>query len=102
MLVPQGQGSADSHLLSAARSGDLAVTADIPLAAALAAAGVDVVHPRGDLYTRDTVGERLAMRNLVTALRGQGIETSGRRYRGGAHRFAAALDRELSRRTRGR
>ncbi len=101
VLVPEGEGSADSHLLAAARSGDLAVTADIPLAAALAAAGVDVVHPRGDVYTRDTVGERLAMRNLVAALRGQGVETSGRRYRGGSHRFAASLDRELARRARG-
>ncbi len=100
VLVPAGAGAADSHMLEAARSGDLAVTADIPLAAALAAAGVDVVHPRGDLYTRDTVGERLAMRDLVASLRGQGVETAGRRYRGGRHRFAAVLDRELVRRLR--
>jgi uncharacterized protein YaiI (UPF0178 family) len=100
VLVQPGRGSADSYILSTASHGDLAVTADIPLAAALAAAGVDVVHPRGDFYTRDTVGERLAMRNLVTALRSQGSDTAGRRYGGGARRFAAVLDRELTRRTR--
>jgi uncharacterized protein YaiI (UPF0178 family) len=100
VLVPSGQGSADSYILRTASQGDLAVTADIPLAAALAAAGVDVVHPRGDFYTRDTVGERLAMRNLVSALRGQGADTAGKRYGGGSRRFAAVLDRELTRRSR--
>ncbi len=100
VLVPSGEGSADSYLRRRARSGDLAVTADIPLAAALAAAGVDVIHPRGDVYTGDTIGERLAMRNLLTDLRRGGIETGRRRFRGGPHRFAAALDRELARRLR--
>jgi uncharacterized protein YaiI (UPF0178 family) len=99
--VPPGEGSADGYLRRSARRGDLAVTADIPLAAALAAAGVDVIHPRGDVYTADTIGERLAMRNLLTDLRRGGIETGRRRFRGGSHRFAAALDGELARRLRG-
>ena len=101
VLVPPGQDSADSYLRASARPGDLAVTADIPLAAELARAGVYVIHPRGDVYTADTIGERLAMRNLVADLRNAGLEAGGRRYRGGAHRFAAALDRELSHRQPG-
>ena len=40
------------------------------------------------------------MRNLLTDLRRGGVETSGRRLRGGPRQFAAALDRELARRLR--
>jgi uncharacterized protein len=102
VLVAPSPGAADEHIRGAARAGDLAVTADIPLAASLARGGVDVIHPRGDLLTADTVGERLAMRDLLTGLRALGLETEGRRYGGGLHRFAAALDSELARRVRPR
>ena len=56
---------------------DFCITADIPLAAALVAKGLTVIDPRGDLYSPDTVGERLAMRDLMAGLREAGVQTSG-------------------------
>ena len=103
-LVAAGRDAADRAIRQSARSGDLAVTADIPLAAQLIKEGIDVIHPRGDLLDRETVGERLSMRDFLTGLRGLGLdtgaETTGNRHfrRGGKRQFAATLDRELTRR----
>jgi uncharacterized protein YaiI (UPF0178 family) len=92
--------AADSYLVERAEAGDLAITADIPLAARLVEQGVDVIHPRGDFLNRESISERLAVRNFLTGLRDQGVETPGRRFRdGGPRRFAQVLDRELARRT---
>jgi uncharacterized protein YaiI (UPF0178 family) len=103
-IVEKGRDAADRYLQKAAAPGDLAVTADIPLAASLVEAGVDVVHPRGDLLSPETIAERLSMRDFLQDLRDKGVDTStggtgNRRYRhGGTQRFAATLDRELTRR----
>ena len=98
ILAPQGQNMADRKIVELSTPGDLVVTADIPLAADLVAKGVQALNPRGELYTADNVGERLAMRNLVDDMRGggrtmrgpSGITTRDRQA------FANQLDRWLS------
>ena len=82
----------------------MAVTADIPLAAALVAKGVAVIDPRGEEYSPDNVGERLAVRDFMDGLRGAGVETGGARPYGPEEKqaFASALDRVLTRAMRGR
>jgi uncharacterized protein len=82
----------------------VAVTADIPLAAILVGKGVAVIDPRGDEYTAENVGERLAVRDFMDGLRGAGVETGGSRPYGPKDKqaFAGALDRLLSRALRGR
>jgi uncharacterized protein YaiI (UPF0178 family) len=97
--VGAGLDVADAYLVQHAAPGDLAVTADIPLAAALVAKEVRVLDPRGETYDADNVQERLALRDLMKELRDGGVETSGPQpFRpGDKQQFANALDRELSR-----
>lgn len=97
--VDGGPDVADRHIAESAEAGDVAVTADIPLAAALVAKGVYVVDPRGETFTAENVGERLSVRDFMDAARGAGIVTGGPRPYGPKDRqaFAAALDRVVTR-----
>ena len=96
--VGMGLDVADGHIARSAQAGDLAITADIPLAAALVARGVVVLDLRGTVYTEETVGEALALRNFHHELREGGVATSGPPGFGAkqAREFAGAFDRELS------
>lgn len=87
----------DDHIAEHAAEGDLAVTADIPLAATLVERGIIVLDPRGDVYTEDNVGGRLAIRDFMDSLRGAGVDTGGPKPYGPRDKraFAAALDRVL-------
>lgn len=102
--VEGGPDVADRHIAENAEPGDVAITADIPLAARLVEKGVTVIDPRGVEYDAENVGERLAVRDFMDGLRGAGIETGGPRPYGPRDRqaFAAALDRVLTRALRGR
>lgn len=102
--VDGGPDAADLYITETAEPGDIAVTADIPLAAALVEKGVLVIDPRGEEYTHENVGERLGVRDFMDSLRGAGVETGGARPYGAKEKqaFAGALDRVLSRALRGR
>ena len=78
--------------------GDLVITADIPLAADVIHRGGHALNPRGELYTQDNVQERLAVRNLLDALRGTGVDTGGPAAfsQSDRHAFANQLDRLLT------
>ncbi|HEU0013600.1 MAG TPA: YaiI/YqxD family protein [Longimicrobium sp.] len=97
--VEGGPDVADRHIADTAAPGDVAVTADIPLAAALVDKGVRVIDPRGEEYTPDNVAERLSVRDFMDSLRGAGVETGGSRPYGPKDKqaFAASLDRVLTR-----
>ncbi len=96
--VSGGPDAADQHIAEHAEPGDVAITADIPLAAELVAKDVQVIDPRGEEYTRENVGERLTLRDFMDSLRGSGVETGGARPFGPRDKqaFAAALDRVLT------
>ena len=97
--VDGGPDVADRYIAEHAEAGDVAVTADIPLAALLVPKGVVVIDPRGDEYTIESIGERLSVRNFMDGLRGAGVETGGSAAYGpkDKQRFANALDRALTR-----
>ena len=97
--VGMGLDVADGHIAREAQAGDLAITADIPLAAALVARGVVVLDLRGTVYTEENVGEALALRNFHHELREGGVVTGGPGGFGPreAREFAGAFDRELTR-----
>ncbi len=101
--VSSGLDVADSEIVRLMGAGDLVVTADIPLAAQAIEKGGHALDPRGELYTRDNIGERLAVRNFLDELRGSGIETGGPAALSQADRqsFANALDRFLARAAKG-
>lgn len=102
--VDGGPDVADRHIVDVAEPGDIAVTADIPLASLLVEKGVRVIDPRGEEYTEENVGERLAVRDFMDSMRGAGVDTGGARPYGAKEKqaFAAALDRVLSRALRER
>ena len=97
--VDGGPDVADRYIAEHASSGDVAVTADIPLAALLVPNGVVVIDPRGEVYTTESIGERLSVRNFMDGLRGAGVETGGHAVYGAREKqaFANALDRALTR-----
>ena len=96
--VSGGPDVADDHIATEASRGDLAVTADIPLAARLVEKGVVTLDPRGDIYTEANVRERLSIRDFMQGLRDSGVETGGPRAYGQRDKqaFANALDRTLT------
>ncbi len=97
--VAGGPDVADDHIADEASPGDLAVTADIPLAARLVEKGVVTLDPRGEEYTRENIGERLSIRDFMDGLRSTGVETGGPNAWGRKEKqaFAAAFDRALTR-----
>ena len=99
LLVPGGLDEADRAIVREAQAGDLVVTADVPLAAAVVEKGAFALDPRGTLHTEETVGERLSVRDWMDALRGAGMTTAGPPILKAADRkaFADALDRFLAR-----
>ncbi len=95
--VERGSDVADAHIVDHVEAGDLVITADIPLASAIVAKDAFALDPRGELYTKENVGELLAMRNFMDRLRSSGVETGGPGTfsSGDRHAFASALDRFL-------
>tara|TARA_B110000438_G_scaffold224432_1_gene218222 strand:+ start:13 stop:474 length:462 start_codon:yes stop_codon:yes gene_type:complete len=96
--VPLGFDVADNHIAQSAASGDLVITADIPLAAEVVAQGCMAINPRGELYTEENIRERLNMRDFMATLRSSGVETGGPSSFGQSDRqsFANQLDRFLA------
>jgi uncharacterized protein YaiI (UPF0178 family) len=96
--------AADRYIAEHAEAGDVAVTQDIPLAALLVPKGVAVIDPRGDVFTEESIGERLSVRNFMDGLRTSGIDTGGHGVYGAREKqaFANALDRALTRAMRAR
>ncbi|GJG97550.1 YaiI/YqxD family protein [Cupriavidus pauculus] len=75
--VPAGFDAADDRIVELAETGDLVITADIPLAAAALDKGAHVLDPRGVWFSRENIQERLTMRDVLDQLRGAGIDTGG-------------------------
>ncbi|MGD2172163.1 MAG: YaiI/YqxD family protein [Gammaproteobacteria bacterium] len=99
LRVASGYDVADNEIVARLEPGDLVVTADIPLAAEVIGRDGRALSPRGELFTRDNIKARLAMRDLMESLRASGVDTGGQAPLGQADRkaFADQLDRLLSR-----
>jgi uncharacterized protein len=96
--VGDGTNVADKHIVELVAPGDLVITADIPLAAQVVAKGGQALDPRGELYTDENVGARLASRNLLDGLRGEGLIMGGPANFTARNRqaFANQIDRWLA------
>lgn len=64
--------AADDWIVDNAQANDIAVTADVPLAARLVEKGVHVIGPTGKAFTPESIGMALALRNLKQELREAG------------------------------
>lgn len=69
VIVPEGPDVADDWIAERVVAGDVVITADIPLAARVVAAGGLALGPTGRLFTAENVGMALAVRDLGTQLR---------------------------------
>lgn len=100
--VSQGPDIADTYIETNAVAGDMVVTQDIPLAAALVPRGVVALSPRGFLFTEDNINESVATRDLMQSLRDAGTVSGGPRpfdqklKREFASHFDAALHRLIN------
>ena len=81
VTVSEGLDRADDWIAERIGPGDVAVTADVPLAARCIERGSRVIAPDGRVFTPDAIGTVLANRNLMTALREAGeIRGGGRPF----------------------
>lgn len=96
--VAKAFNAADAHIAREAMAGDVVVTADVPLAAALVRKGVVVLDPRGEEFSADNIEERLTLRDFMQEMRESGVQTQGPKSFDARARsqFANALDRVLT------
>jgi uncharacterized protein len=99
LQVSSGFDVADNEIIRRLEPGDLVVTADIPLAAEAMDKGAHALNPRGELYSTETIRQKLTMRDFMDTLRASGIQSGGPAALGQADRkaFASQLDRLLAR-----
>jgi uncharacterized protein len=72
VVVSDGPDAADDWIATRIGRNDVAVTADIPLAARCLEAGARVIGPTGKPFTKAGIGMALAMRDLSRHLRETG------------------------------
>ena len=98
LQVPAGFDVADDRIVELIQPGDLAITADIPLAAKVVEKGAFALNPRGSFYTAENIRQRLTMRNFMEELRSSGVQVGGPATFSQQDRmaFANTLDRFLT------
>jgi uncharacterized protein YaiI (UPF0178 family) len=69
VTVAEGADAADNWIVEHIKAGDIAVTADIPLAARCLDKGARVLGPNGKPFTPEGIGMALGMRELSRHLR---------------------------------
>lgn len=77
LQVPAGFDVADNEIVRRAETGDLVITADIPLAAEVMEKGAVALNPRGERYSEATIRERLTIRDFMDTMRASGVQTGG-------------------------
>ncbi len=97
VIVAAGADAADDWIVERIAAGDVAVTADIPLAARCLKKQARVLSPSGKVFTQDNIGMALSMRDLNQHLR---EATGGQTYHAGfskqdRSRFLGALENEI-------
>ena len=99
LQVTSGFDVADNEIVKRLDTGDLVITADIPLAADVIDKGGYALNPRGELYTANNIRARLNMRDFMDTLRASGIDTGGppALSQGDRKSFANHLDKILTR-----
>ncbi len=76
-VVETGFDAADDWIVAHVQPDDIVVTADIVLANRCVKQGACVIGPTGKPFTEDNIGQAVAMRDLLSELRGAGEVTGG-------------------------
>lgn len=77
VVVAEGPDAADDWIAERIGAGDIAITADIPLASRCLKKGAQAIGSTGKPFTGDSIGTALAMRDLMAHLRDTGEITGG-------------------------
>jgi len=77
LRVAAGFDVADNEIVKRVGPGELVITSDIPLAAEVLEKGGEALNPRGERYSRETIKQRLVMRDFMETLRSSGIPSGG-------------------------
>ena len=77
VVVDAGPDVADDWIAERAVTGDIVITADIPLADRCLKAGAQAMKANGQPFTPDSIGSALAGRMVGEHLRSMGVPTSG-------------------------
>ena len=98
LQVASGFDVADNEIVKRVTGGDLVITGDIPLAAEVIEKGGHALNPRGELYTTDSIKQRLNIRDFMDTMRASGVNTGGQPPLSQSDRqtFANHLDRFLA------
>ncbi|EDP99989.1 YaiI/YqxD family protein [Shewanella benthica] len=98
VIVPSGFDVADDEIVKRLDTGDLVITADIPLASEVIDKGGVALNPRGELYTVQNIKAILNMRDFMDTMRASGVHTGGPAALGQSERqaFANQLDRFIT------
>jgi uncharacterized protein len=76
-VVRDGFDAADDWIVEQVQPDDIVVTADIVLASRCLNKGALVIGPAGKPFTENNIGQSLAVRDLLSELRGAGEITGG-------------------------
>jgi uncharacterized protein YaiI (UPF0178 family) len=98
LQVAAGFDVADDEIVKNVEAGDLVITADIPLAAAVIEKGAGALNPRGERYSPDTIRGVLTLRDFMETMRSSGEAIGGPPPLSQADRnaFASQLDKWLA------
>lgn len=98
IVVGKGFDEADDWIVEHIQANDIAVTADIPLAARCLEGGARVLGPKGRRFTEDSIGDALATRALMDQIRQTGEITGGPAPMGkqDRSRFLSRLDEMIN------
>lgn len=97
VVVPEGPDVADDWIADHIEAGDIAITADIPLASRCLEKNASVLGPAGKKFSADNIGMALGMRELKQHLR---ETTQSQTFNAGfsakdRSRFLGALENEI-------
>jgi uncharacterized protein len=97
VFVGEGADAADDWIAQNIGAGDIAITADIPLASRCLKRGARVLGPTGKPFTEDGIGMALGLRDLQRHLReATGRQTFNRDFAAkDRSRFLGALENEI-------
>ncbi|SHG89565.1 YaiI/YqxD family protein [Cognatishimia maritima] len=98
IIVPEGPDVADMWIADRAKTGDVVITGDIPLAAKCVEAGAKVLKHNGEALNDRNIGQALAVRDLMSDLRSADPfrQGGGKAFsKADRSRFLDALERDL-------
>ena len=96
--VPSGFDIADDEIVKRAEAGDLVITSDIPLASEVIDKDAHALNPRGEMYTKSNIKQKLNMRDFMDTMRASGVQSGGQAKYGDREKqeFANKLDQFIT------